>query len=167
MEAAPLAELADELLSMARTDQDMRTRAIKDISAWDGCIDHANTARLKEVVGEHGWPTISLVGPEASRAAWLLVQHAYADPDFMKQCLALMKAVGNDVAPANVAFLEDRLLVMDDEPQIYGTQFQRQGDDWVPFPIQEPDRVDELRASVGLGTLADNAERIRSIHSHP
>jgi hypothetical protein len=167
MEAVPHGELVDELLSMARTDQEMRTRAIKDTGAWDSGVDHANTARLKEIVSEHGWPTISLVGPEASQAAWLLVQHAYAEPDFMKQCLELMKAAGNDVAPANVAFLEDRLLTMDDEPQIYGTQFQRQGEDWVPFPIQEPDRVDELRASVGLGTLAENAERIRSMHSQP
>lgn len=164
METVPYPELADELLRMAKTDQDMRIQAVKDMSAWNDDIDHANTVRLKEIVREYGWPTISLVGPEASQAAWLLVQHAYADPDFMKHCLELMKVVGRDVAPANVAFLEDRLLTMEDKPQIYGTQFHKQGDTWVPLPIRNPDRVDDLRASVGLGTLGENAERIHSMY---
>jgi hypothetical protein len=117
------------------------------------------------MVRENGWPTISLVGSEASRSAWLLVQHAYAEPDFMKQCLDLMRAAEGDVAPMDIAILEDRLLTMEDKPQIYGTQFHKEGNDWVPLPIREPDRVDELRAGVGPGTLAENAERIRSLHS--
>ena len=164
METAQNPELAHELLQMAKTDQEMRARAKKDASVWNDEIDHANTARLREIVHENGWPTISLVGPEASQAAWLLVQHAYADPAFMKQCLELMKAAGEDVASANVAFLEDRLLTMEGRPQIYGTQFRKGENGWEPFPIQEPDRVDDLRASASLGTLVENVERIRSMY---
>lgn len=85
----------------------------------------------------------------------------------MKQCLELMKAARGDVAPANVAFLEDRLLTMEGKPQIYGTRFHKEGDEWKPFPIQDFARVDERRAGVGLGTFAENTEHIRSMYGQP
>ena len=166
MENGPLNPLAHELLEMSQADQEMRTKAQKSTDEWDDSIDSRNTARLKEIVAEIGWPTISKVGPEASQAAWLLVQHAYAKPEFMKQCLELMKQTPGDVRPTNVAFLEDRLLTMEDKPQIYGTQFRNIGDGWEPFPIEDPEYVDERRASVGLGTLAENEARIKAAYTN-
>lgn len=150
---------------MSQADREMRTKAQTDRDTWDDSIDHRNTARLKEIVKEIGWPTISKVGEEASHAAWLLVQHAYAKPEFMKQCLKLMKQAADDVQPANIAFLEDRLLTMEDKPQIYGTQFRNIGSGWEPFPIEDPEHIDERRASVGLGTLAENEVRIKAMYS--
>jgi hypothetical protein len=35
-----------------------------------------NTARLKAVVVDHGWPGRSLVGEDGAHAAWLILQHA-------------------------------------------------------------------------------------------
>jgi hypothetical protein len=165
MEALDGKSISEELLAMSQVDQEMRTKAIKDMSSWDGTIDDRNTARLKEIVAKNGWPTISKVGAEASQAAWLLVQHAYADPDFMKECLALMKqASEGEVNPANVAFLEDRLLTMEDKPQIYGTQFRTIDGVTEPFPMEDPERVDERRASVGLGTFAESEMRIKATY---
>lgn len=93
------------------------------------------------------------------------MQHAYADPDFMKECLALMKQAGEgEVNPANIAFLEDRILTMDDKPQIYGTQFRTIKGVTEPFPIEDPEHVDERRASVGLDTFAENEARIKAMH---
>ena len=78
-------ELRRELLAMAAEDQRIRhlvdehTEAsgkIPDdlIPEWTR-IDAANTARLAEIVAEHGWPTRSLVGDDGANAAWLLAQH--------------------------------------------------------------------------------------------
>ncbi|HUC90080.1 MAG TPA: DUF6624 domain-containing protein [Patescibacteria group bacterium] len=157
--------LSTELLEMSQADREMRTKAIKDMSLWDDSIDHRNTTRLKEIVAKTGWPTIPKVGAEASRAAWLLVQHAYADPEFMKECLALMKqADKGEVNPADVAFLEDRLLTMDEKPQIYGTQFRTIDGITEPLPMEYPEHVDERRASVGLGTFAENEARIKDMY---
>ena len=39
--------------------------------------------------------------------------------------------------------------------QRYGTQFQQGKDGPEPFPLEEPDRVDELRAAAGLMPLAE------------
>lgn len=128
-------------------------------------IDLRNTVRLKEIVAKNGWPTISKVGAETSRAAWLLAQHAYADPDFMKECLALMKqAREGEVNPVDIAFLEDRTLTMEDKPQIYGTQFRTINGVTGPFPMEDPGHVDERRASVGLGTFAENKARIKAMY---
>ncbi len=150
---------------MAKIDQAMRTRASKDMSLWDESVDHRNTARLKAIVAAIGWPTISKVGAKTSESAWLLVQHAAADPAFMKHCLELMKAAQEgDVAPANIAYLEDRLLIMEGKPQ-YGTQFRTINGVTEPFPIEDPGHVDERRARVGLGTYAENQARIKARYS--
>lgn len=164
MENEQLSLVARELLEMSQVDQKMRTEAQKSMDEWDDSIDSRNTVRLRGIIAEIGWPTISKVGSEASQAAWLLVQHAYADPDFMKQCLEFMKQTPDDVRPANIAFLEDRLLTMEDKPQIYGTQFRNIGNGLEPFPIEDPEHVDERRASVGLGTLAENEARIKATY---
>jgi hypothetical protein len=158
--------VAAELLAMANADQQMRTRALADTDAWDVQIDRANTARLKHIVGQIGWPTMSKVGREASSAAWLLVQHAPDSLDFMRHCLELMKqAEPREVKLSNIAFLEDRVRILQDEPQLYGTQFRDMGDGYQPFPIEDPDRVDERRSLAGLDTLAENVARIRELHS--
>jgi hypothetical protein len=160
-----IAATAHELIEMSRVDQDMRIKAIKDMSLWNNSIDQRNTTRLKQIIGEIGWPTISKVGKEASQDAWLLVQHATEDIGFMKECLELMKASEpGDVSPTNTALLEDRLLTMEDKPQIYGTQFNTINGITKPFPIEDEEHVDERRASVGLDTFAENEARIKAIY---
>ncbi|WP_234361458.1 DUF6624 domain-containing protein [Plantactinospora sp. BB1] len=101
-------QIAAELLAMADTVQQMRTRALADMDAWDIQIDRANTARLNQIVDQIGWPTVSKVGREASSSAWLLVQHVPDSLDFMRHCLELMKqAEPGEVKLSNIALLED------------------------------------------------------------
>lgn len=69
-----------------------------------------------------------------------------------------------DVKPANIAFLEDRLLTMEDKSQIYGTQFRTIDGVTEPFPIEDPEHVDKRRASVGLSTFAENEARIKAMY---
>lgn len=54
-------------------------------------------------------------------------------------------------APRELAFLRDRTLVNEGRRQIYGTQIAgvRNGAP-LPWPGQEPERVDEFRAEVGI-----------------
>ena len=120
-------------------------------------IDRQNTARMKEIIAQHGWPTVLGVGQDGARSAWLLVQHADHDVAFQKMCLSLMKAVEgkNQVRPADVAYLTDRVRVNQGEPQVYGTQFHVIEGRRQPRPIREPDTVDERRAAMGLSTLEE------------
>lgn len=156
--------LADELLALAEIDQKMRMSAIDNEAEWDSSVDEASQTWLQEIVKMQGWPTISTVGSEASQAAWLLVQHA-PNLQFMEQCLELMEALPKDeVSPANIAYLKDRVLMMNGKPQIYGTQFQGSGKDMHVYPIEDAENVDERRANVGLGTFAENEARLRKLY---
>lgn len=156
--------LAEKLKELAAIDSDMRTKFINGEGELDTSIDEASQKQLMAVVNENGWPRISQVGVNASNAAWLLVQHA-PSLDFMERCLKLMEDLpAGEVTPANIAYLKDRVLTMKGKPQIYGTQFQVIGKDMAVYPVEDFEHVDERRASVGLGTFAENERRLREQH---
>lgn len=156
--------LADELIQMATADQAMRANVIEKGAEWDSSVDQANEEHLKEIVSRHGWPTIPLVGEQASNAAWLLVQHS-PDLGFMESCLNLMKKLNQgQVKPANMAYLEDRVLMLNGKPQIYGTQFEGTGEGMHAYTLEDPEHVDERRAGVGLGSFAENEVRLKELY---
>ncbi|MFE2565945.1 DUF6624 domain-containing protein [Streptomyces mirabilis] len=153
-------ELARELVAMAEADQAMRNRAL-ETGVWDAAMDARHTTRLKEIITCHGWPTVSLVGPEAASAAWLLAQHADHDPDFQGRCLALMQQLPiGEVSPAHLAYLEDRVRVNTGRPQRYGTQFHGGGATFRPRPIEDLEQLDTRRHSVGLPPFAQYQEQL-------
>lgn len=113
--------------------------------------------RLARIMAEHGWPTVALVGEEAATSAWLIAQHADRQLDVQRRALRLMEQMEQgeqrDATPARqLAFLRDRVLVNEGRKQVYGTQIAGVGKDGapVPWPCEEPERVDELRAGVGI-----------------
>jgi hypothetical protein len=151
-------ELAARLLAMGEADQAMRQGA-----PWDGALDIAHTDQLKAIIAEYGWPSVSLVGWYASDAAWLIAQHACHDLPFMKEVLATLKDLpgGEEVRLSHVALLEDRILMFEGKPQLYGSQFRGTGADMVPHEIADPDGLDARRAAVGLEPWAEYEARVR------
>jgi hypothetical protein len=109
--------LREELLRMAATDQDGRQRldchprrdgamSEQELAAAEHlrAVDAANTARMKRIIAERGWPGRSMVGADGAQAAWLLVQHADHDPAFQRACPELLgQAVHADEADARQA----------------------------------------------------------------
>ena len=131
-------------------------------------IDARNLARLIEVIETHGWPGQSLVGEEAAGGAFLILQHA--DVDVQKKYLPLAReaAAAGEMRPADLALLEDRILLHDGKPQRYGSQFVRDAEGNAElWPIEDESHVDERRASVGLQPLADYLERVGLGHLRP
>jgi hypothetical protein len=147
------------LLAMAKVDQDMRNAAIHSNEPWDYTLDKKHTRALKRIIKQYGWPTIPMVGVEASMDAWLIAQHADHDRTFQKECLKLLKRLpAEDISLHNIAYLEDRLLVAEGKPQLYGTQFDSIGPGMKPLPIKDEAYVDERRKKMGLGTLEEYRE---------
>lgn len=129
-------------------------------------VHERNNARIKQIVEQHGWPGISLAGKEGAEAAWLIVQHAVLDTEFMEVCLPLLgEAVRNGEAEGvHFAYLQDRVLIMSGRPQIYGTQHDvDENGTAFPLPIENPSEVDYLRMEMGLGTLAEATSRIQEM----
>lgn len=148
-------KLEKEILQMAQIDQKIRKVYVKDssLSKQVEKIDTSNLKKMKKIVKEFGWPTISLVGKKASHLAWLLIQHADKDVDFQEHCLELIIRAGgnNDVSKANIAFLTDRVLVNRGKPQIYGTQFYEDRTGKIlPRIISNAETLDERRKEIGL-----------------
>ncbi|MGW1544429.1 DUF6624 domain-containing protein [Streptomyces sp. NPDC002309] len=159
-------ELAAELLLRAERDQAARHLALTTRDGREMCrIDGDNTAWLKQVISERGWPGVALVGESGADAAWLLAQHADLDPVFQCRALELLRAAveAEDALPRHVAYLTDRVLVAAGEPQVYGTQYTDDGDGTNVRlqPVADPDRLDERRAAMGLESAAEYDRRMR------
>lgn len=164
-------KLRDELLSVQHEDQQVLQELVD--SGELGTVEYhprikevyeRNNARIKQIVEKYGWPGISLVGKEGAEAAWLIVQHAVLDTEFMGVCLELLgEAVRNKEAEGmHFAYLQDRVLIMSGRPQIYGTQHDVDENGIAfPLPIENPSEVDYLRKEMGLGTLAEATSRIQ------
>jgi len=126
-------------------------------------VDQENTADLKELLKIYSWFTISEFGWEADKNAWLLVQHADHDAPFQRQVLTILEplAAKGETSPKNFAYLYDRVASSfqnpsERKPQRYGTQGMCSGPGtWEPLPIEEPEKLDERRATVGLPPEAE------------
>jgi hypothetical protein len=126
-------------------------------------IDRENTAELKKLLKIYPWFTISEFGPEANQNAWLLVQHADQDPPFQRHMLTILEplAAKGETNPKNYAYLYDRVASSFQNPterklQRYGTQGQCTGPGtWEPLPVENPDKLDERRAAIGLPPMAE------------
>lgn len=120
--------------------------------------DGENTAWFKADVAANGWFRISGHGEEASRAAWLLAQHADRDRPFQRHVLGLLEPLveSGEVGASNYAYLFDRVAVAGDRPQRYGTQGRCiSAGIWEPFPLEDAGIVETLREAVEIGSLAD------------
>jgi hypothetical protein len=124
-----------------------------------------NAARLKAIIAEHGWPGRSLVGDDGAHAAWLIAQHAIGDPPFQRMALTLLREAlaRGEVPPAQPAFLEDRICLFEGRPQTYGTQFEPDDEGLPrPYPVADPEHVNERRRAVGLNTLEERTRELRA-----
>ena len=140
-------QLHDELMAMFRHDQAGRTGGI------DNEGDDARTQRLKEIIAEHGWPTIDLVGKDGANAAWAIVQDSDLDPDFHTVVLELLTAAAkaDQASWGNVAYLDDRIAVAKGAKQTYGSQITcTESGASVTTPLAKPDRIEQLRAKAGM-----------------
>jgi hypothetical protein len=146
-------ELRAELLRRVAADQEARrTLDTEAMAAADG----ENLPWLRQLIADVGWPGKSRVGEVGADAAWLLAQHADRDPAFQRRCLDLLTAaVGRGEATVvQQAYLTDRVLLHEGNPQEYGTQAIAREGRFEARNLRDPDHVDERRASVGLGPLA-------------
>lgn len=155
--------LRAELLKMSDADQKARNAVIADGGKHAASIkamlavDARNRPRIKQIDAKQGFPTRAQVGSDGVDAAWLLVQHADSDPAFQARVLAELRPRLHDggISAQDFALLTDRVLVAQHEPQRYGTQFKRVGDELQADPAEDPANMDKRRLAIGLPPMAD------------
>lgn len=152
--------LCNELMALLARDEQVRVARLSNW--WDRrteadmrTVNRENAACLDRLVQRHGWPGLSRVGPQASVAAWTLIEHA--DVETQTRYIDLMTAAADagELSWSLLATTIDRMLVREGKRQRFGTQFELRNGKWVPAPIEDPKRVDERRARAGLRSLEE------------
>jgi hypothetical protein len=133
--------------------------------ATGNTMDADNAARLKAIVAQYGWPTIALVGAEASEAACTILargtDHAWQTqlaPE-LQQLVAADKIFGSGVAP-----IVDRLLVSSGGAQRFGTQFVTRNGAVTILPVQDRQHLDQLRAQYLLPPVSIFRRSLESVY---
>ncbi|HEY6457123.1 MAG TPA: M56 family metallopeptidase [Steroidobacteraceae bacterium] len=160
-------QLRGELIRMAKLDElqslfqkaTTGTRLPPDTSAnsvgprMEPGANEANVRRLREIIAQYGWPTVSMVGVRgATAAAWIAVG-ARNDPAFQAQALGLMEPLlqRDEVPTMYYASLFDALHT----PQRFGMIFECvKGVNQPSKPVEDPQHLEERRAALGLPKMA-------------
>ncbi len=163
----PLVTLLD---SIHREDQDLRKqideveskygRDSQEMQAHWRLIqekDSTNLVVISQLLDARGWLGADVIGKQGNSTLFLVIQHA--DLATQEKYLPMMRdaVTKGNAQGSSLALLEDRVLMRNGKRQIYGSQIGRDQDSGAYFvsPLEDPDNVDERRASVGLGTLAE------------
>lgn len=163
-------DVAEIILWLKDTDLEFRDKLIQEGGLGEGYHEemvwlyNRNAKILNDLIDTIGYPTIDKVGREASEAAWLVIQHSIGQPDFMKKCVKLLEvAVSNYKANAKeLAYLTDRIAVLEGDLQLYGTQFDwDENGELSPHPFDDLAKVNQRRKSIGLNTLEEQTAAIR------
>lgn len=142
------------LEQVLKRDQEVRTNGI--ISDFNA--NRENLELVISVIERCGMPTLEEVDSLHMEAIWQIFQHA-ASQKYRKKYFKHLKSAARrgDLNPAEVANMEDRILVADGQPQRYGTYLIHDRDTRTLslYDLEAPEKVDARRATVGLGPISE------------
>jgi hypothetical protein len=154
--------LFPKAVQATRNDPAQKALNEKLLRLWKS-MDHAHTAELKRLIAKWGWISKARFGAQTENDAWLIAQHADDDPAFQQQVLALMEPLvkKGEAELKAYAYLYDRVAMSFSDPskqklQRYGTQGRCKPEGgWEPFPIEDPEHLEERRKEAGMPTMAE------------
>ncbi|RZS93237.1 DUF6624 domain-containing protein [Aquimarina brevivitae] len=148
-------QLPQLLQKIYESDQGMRSGE----QQLDQDVDRQNLVMVISIIEKCGMPTLAQVNQLQMTAIWLVFQHA--DNANRKKYLPLLEkaAANGDLQATNIAMMKDRILMMDGEPQLYGTQVTQKKGEFVLYDLANPETVNKRRAAIGFGPLEAYLQR--------
>jgi hypothetical protein len=147
------AALREKLVAMYASDQEARGAGTGQpaYTAKTADVDAQLTAELKTIVARHGWPTIGMVGFDASNDAMAMLTHTrdHAWQLSLVPRLERLAAEGK-IDGSALAVVVDKELVSEGKPQRYGTQFKVVDGKMAMIAVEDPAGLDARRAVVFL-----------------
>jgi hypothetical protein len=131
------------------------------LNAMKDKIVEENYRTITQLIETNGWPKYSTVGPLAADAPLLVINH-HKDPAVRKKYVMQIKksCIENEGSCMEYAKIQDRILVNEHRDQIYGMQFRYTNERTLePFPIKDPEYVDQRRKEIGLEPLRGYLKR--------
>jgi hypothetical protein len=122
-----------------------------------GYMDSLNLIKVTTLIDKYGWLGPADIGEDGNATLFIVIQHAHLETQ-QKYLPMMRSAVKSGHAKASsLALLEDRVALREGKKQIYGSQVYvgMNGNGSYVLPLEDPENVDQRRARVGLGTLAD------------
>jgi hypothetical protein len=126
----------------------------KEMLAKLPATDQRLTQELEHIVHEKAWPTISLVGIEASNGAMLILTHS-ANHAWQRSLLPTLEqlAEADKIDASSLALVVDKQLIADGKLQRYGSQFKFINGKMAMYAVEDPSHLDERRAKALLPPL--------------
>jgi hypothetical protein len=167
------ATLRRQLLVMRDKDQAVRGLAggrqgsgmTPDMLAKMPATDAELTQELKQIVDQKGWPTIALVGIEASNGAMLVLTHS-ADHAWQAKLLPQLEQLADArrIDASMLALVIDKELVSEGKLQRYGTQFKVVNGEMAMYGVEDPGGLDQLRARALLPPIKVYKETLTQMY---
>lgn len=171
--------LIRKLEEMAAEDQKWRTQMtmLRNNGGAQSALDSARTGVLRadsvhhqmliDIIQEYCYPNTDIAGKDGSHYFWLMMQHQDQYPDFQKKVLRLMRAevYRNKADRKDYAYLIDRVMINTGQKQVYGTQMRlnEAQTSFEPIPVMEPEKLNERRKEMGLGTIEAYIETMNQV----
>ena len=112
---------------------------------------------LLNIIGTKNWPSISDIGERPEKGAFLIVNH-HLDTLTLAHFLPLIKkrCLEGESKWIYYVTMYDRLQTLKGESQRYGTQYRRieNSEEYEPFPLENPEKVNQWRIELGLQPLS-------------
>jgi hypothetical protein len=143
------------MIDYSKIPESEKTAAQAAIWAEIKPIDDANLKALLAMVPPEGWFTISKYGRAGSTAAFLIIQHS--DIEQWRRFVPILEklAAQGEVRGGEYALMYDRLALSEGRPQRYGSQMTCKAGKQVPDRMEDPDHIDERRATLGMTPYKD------------
>lgn len=142
------------LLEMFQEDQDFRRQALRAGHLYDTKeaenLSKKHVVALQAIIEKFGWPSKEKFDEDCSFAAWTIAQHANHTIQFQKKALEYISNLDERFAPIYWVFLTDRILANENKPQLYGTQYTKDGKLW---PIHDPNNLEARRKKMALSSI--------------
>jgi len=167
-------DFAKELKAVSKEGHDARisvlygpggaSAATEEMTSRVKRADERSDAFFKATLRRCGWPGRSKVGQEAAMGFAMMVVNSDGNLSTQRYARWLMEkeiSMKGEVPRELFAILTDKLLLAEMKPQRYGTQL-----DWTfkARPVEDKDRVDQLRSEMGMMPLAEYEETVRDLY---
>ncbi len=121
-------------------------------------INEKNLNELESLLSQKGWPKRSEVGPEATGAAFFVLQHSNAEAQQKYISMFEKCCKENEADCQQYALMFDRMRMNQGKPQRFGTHSYLdpgKGRTDELYPLEDETKVDDWRKEIGLEPLKD------------
>ena len=141
--------LKETIAALYKQDQEARKK-----EPFDGFKDLQNRIYAISLIENCGWDLIERSDKENIHSLFIIIQHAnkYTRNKYFKKFEEYTER--GYLAPKSLALMQDRMLMDNNQPQIYGTQIIVKNDKQFIWPIQNAKEVDARRLKIGLDSLS-------------